>query len=108
MNMFNCDAYRVLFPTPKLKPVIKSTSKPRKPRKPKHLVNSYRAGQDVLEALKGKPPLNALEMVAMTGVSQTGVRYIMNKLVKNGLATCVKRSDQVRKPISYWQLVEAA
>ena len=102
MNMLNCDAFKVLFPTPKLKPVIKKA--PKRIRKPKHLVNGYRAAKDVIAATQGKPAMCALEVMELTGVSQTGIRYIMNKLVDQGLATHVKRSDQVRKPVSYWSV----
>jgi len=102
MNMFNCDAFKVLFPTPKLKPVIKTA--PKRVRNPKHLVNGYRAAKDVVAATQGKPAMCALEIKELTGVSQTGIRYIMNKLIGQGLATCEKRSDQVRKPVSYWSV----
>lgn len=99
--MLNEAAFRMIFevPTLTINPVEV------KPDTSKYAVKSKTNKDNVIEALKGSALICFREITNITGITNSGLRYIVGNLQKQGRVTSRKIKADGKKPVHYFTWV---
>ncbi|PHS02440.1 MAG: hypothetical protein COA78_21200 [Blastopirellula sp.] len=107
--MLNLAAFEVMRKIPNLptKPV-EVKDKEVKPEGDRYMDRVYKSRNGVMKALQDNKSICASEIGALTGVSHSGIRYILSKFRERGLIKSKQVKVGIKKPITYYSLLELA